>query len=147
MLSIEGEVSISVVDEIADQLQQTGPRKPVKRITVSGGIPDIRERWFALAGEKINDGAATAPDQRDFGVGQTVMFRHVAKEVSETRVSISFSYFGCVPIRQSQFQGRYGDQLTGLDEIEINAGENVQLLGALKLRRDDDGDTGAQAEA
>jgi hypothetical protein len=62
-------------------------------------------------------------------------FRRSAKE------TYSVHHFS---IRKGEFERRHGDQLPGLDQIEVKPDEDVQLLGALELPHDNFGNSPAR---
>jgi hypothetical protein len=49
-----------------------------------------------------------------------------------------------VAIRTGEFERCHTDQFTGFDEIEVEPGEDVQLLSALEFSQDDFGNCAAR---
>ena len=109
-------------------------------------ISNVSQRMGSLARDQINDRAAAAPDHRHLVVGEAVMLWHVTEEVRERRVSVFCPRFWAVPIRKAKLERGQGHQLSRFDKIEVDPGENMQLLSTLKFGADDLRDRVAQAQ-
>src|ERR1700688_3072921 len=132
------EMSVSIFDEIADDLDQTGSGRIVERITVRGAVSAFYDRHRRRAGgtlsglprllglvEVRDDVAAVLPIDRQIFIGQSILLDHVFEQrVKARRTSIPrAACFVAVSIQQGKLKRYEGGKLTGLDAVAIDTSE------------------------